>query len=170
MEDIYKLEKLILNVDSQTQFMIEHYIDSNFSSTIIFIHGFNDYHYNGEIVDYFISNKMNVIRLTLRNYGLLKRNKPLFYFTDLTDYFYEIDSTFEFIMSKTNLALHSVSICAHSTGGLTSIIYSQYGKYKKEISKLILNSPFVDLYFGNDIKSDLMEFCMETIISSYGYF
>jgi len=172
MEEKYKLNKIYNLINSKTEFLIEYYINIKFNKTIIFIHGFNDYHYNNEMSDYFIDNKINVVRLTLRNYGLLSREQPQFYFTELTDYFYEIDKTIEFVNKTFSIvnADNSIYLYGHSTGGLTSIMYCHHGKYKNYIDKLILNSPFVDLYLGNDFKSTLEEYAMKTFISWYGYF
>lgn len=168
----YNLTKEYKLVNPDIEFMIEHYINIQNSSTIIFIHGFNDYHYNDELTDCMIDNDLNVMRITLRNYGLNKTTQPKFYFTNLEEYFFEIDSTFELLSNIKSIhdMNHKIILCGHSTGGLTSIIYANSGKYKSSISKLLLNSPFMDYYFGSNLKSDFIELAMESIVSLYGYF
>ena len=147
------------------KFKIEYYFDPTFTNSTILIHGFNDFHYNDLLSKQLLLNKSNVFLLTLRNYDGMQQLEPQFYINNLKKYFIEINTTIELITSLILSKIHDIYLMGHSTGGLTSIAYCYEGDYKSKITKLILNSPFLD--FNN---SCIEEFYLKTIGQIIGYF
>jgi alpha-beta hydrolase superfamily lysophospholipase len=106
---------------------------------IILLHGFNDYHYNETLHQQLLDKHYNVYALTLRNYGINKKNNDLaFYVDDFKDYFIELDKVFSLI----DTAHEEIEVMAHSTGAIIILIYLYYKKLK--LRRLILNSPFLE--------------------------
>ena len=147
------------------KYKIEYNLNLTNTSSTILIHGFNDFHYNKLLHEKIIANKSNVFLLTLRNYNGLQEREPQFYTNNLKNYFHEINDTIEKIMNLTSTTCKDIYLMGHSTGGLISIAYCHEGIYKSKITKLILNSPFLD--FNN---SCLEEIYLKTIGQFVGYF
>lgn len=106
---------------------------------VLYLHGFNDYFFQAHIAEAFHEQGYNFYALDLRKYGrsILPHQTPN-YCRSITEYFEEIDRSIE-IIGKENII-----ILGHSTGALIACVYLNTGKYKDHVSKLILNSPFLE--------------------------
>jgi alpha-beta hydrolase superfamily lysophospholipase len=106
---------------------------------VLYLHGFNDYFFQAHVAEQFHEKGYNFFALDLRKYGrsTLPHQTPN-YCRSVTEYFEEIDRALEIIGEN------NVILLGHSTGGLIAGIYLNTGKYKDQIDKLILNSPFLE--------------------------
>jgi alpha-beta hydrolase superfamily lysophospholipase len=110
--------------------------------SVLYLHGFNDYFFQAHVADRFNQNGYNLYALDLRKYGrsLLPYQHPN-YCRDTKEYYEEIDRSIEIIKQQTD---QEIILLGHSTGGLIAASYLNNGTYKKDIDRLILNSPFLD--------------------------
>lgn len=111
---------------------------------VLYIHGFADYFFNGELGDFFNKCGYDFYALDLRKYGrsLLPHQHPNFC-KDLSEYFEEIDEAINIIRNRDG---HSKLILnGHSTGGLTSSLYAHERRNDNLIDGLLLNSPWFDM-------------------------
>src|SRR5690554_5981760 len=81
--------------------------------------------------------------LDLRKYGrsLMEHQHPN-YCIDIEEYFEEISIVLRQIHEASK---EKVVLLAHSTGGLITANYMNFGKEKNLVKTLVLNSPFSDL-------------------------
>ena len=114
---------------------------------MILLHGFNDFHYNNELIDKLNSRGFNVFALTLRHYGLnILDDSRIFYPENSTfkTYFTELDETINYI--KHTVLNAELYITAHSTGALiVSYYFFSKRDRQSEFKKCVLNGPFFDL-------------------------
>ena len=110
---------------------------------ILYIHGYMDYFFQPHLAEAFIQHGYNFYALDLRKYGRsLEGVSHPNYCHDIQDYFAEISEAIRIICEEDK---HDTLILkGHSTGGLTSSLYTAHGKYRESIKALILNSPFFD--------------------------
>lgn len=108
---------------------------------VLYIHGFIDYFFHPHVAEEFHKNDFDFYALDLRKSGrsILPNQSP-YRIDDLFKYFKEIDTSIDVIWSKSNTELF---LFGHSTGGLIASIYGNSGKYRRDLSGLILNSPFM---------------------------
>jgi len=110
---------------------------------ILFIHGFIDYFFHPHVAKKFDENGYDFFALDLRKYGhSLMKHQRACYCKTLDEYFEEIDMSIKEIIGTGS---ESVILLGHSTGGLTSSLYANYGAEKKHVSAVILNSPFFEM-------------------------
>lgn len=110
---------------------------------ILFIHGFIDYFFHPHVAKKFDENGYDFFALDLRKYGhSLMKHQRACYCKTLDEYFEEIDMSIKEIIATGS---ESVILLGHSTGGLTSSLYANYGAEKKHVSGVILNSPFFEM-------------------------
>lgn len=115
----------------------------------LYIHGFNDYFFQGELADSFVANGYDFYAIDLRKYGrsLLPGQKPA-QARSLDEYFPDIDS------ALLSIGRRPVVMVAHSTGGLIACYYLKKMEQRadtllsRRIDRLILNSPFLDWNLG----------------------
>ncbi len=109
---------------------------------VLYIHGYLDYFFQEHMADYFVSRGKNFYAVDLRKYGrsLLPNQHP-YYCKKLTEYFPEIDYAIKTMLKEGNV---DITLIGHSTGGLISIMYGSFGPYREFITRMILNSPFLD--------------------------
>ncbi|MGB1016456.1 MAG: alpha/beta fold hydrolase [Nannocystaceae bacterium] len=126
---------------------------------LLYIHGFNDYFFNGELADRVNAEGLDFYALDLRKYGRSFRDgQTLAYIEDLTTYYEEIDASVSRIRERDG---HThLTLLGHSTGGLTSTLYAAD---RPGIDALILNSPFYDLAV-----SSLIEGIFERLMKAIG--
>lgn len=111
---------------------------------ILYIHGYIDYFFQSHVAKFFNSHGYDFYALDLRKYGRsLLPNQHFNYCRDLTEYFEEITSSINIITSDGGHK--SITLLAHSTGGLTSVLYAAKGELRDKLNMLILNSPFFEL-------------------------
>ncbi|XWN37664.1 MAG: alpha/beta hydrolase [Balneola sp.] len=110
--------------------------------TVLYIHGFNDYFFHPHLAEEFHKNDYNFFALDLRKYGrsLLGHQHPN-YCRDISEYYEEISESLNIIHKENG---KEIVILGHSTGGLISSLYANFGQNKELISALILNSPFFE--------------------------
>lgn len=108
---------------------------------ILYIHGFNDYFFQGALGDSVISHGWNFRAVDLRRYGRsLRPGMKRYQVKNLDEYFHDIDSA---IVDMNHAGIDTVVILAHSTGGLIASLYMNACP-PSCVTGLILNSPFLD--------------------------
>ena len=117
------------------------YKTNNNKKAIIWFPGYNDYYYHFHVGEKFIENNYDVWALFPHNY---KRCNESFFIDDISKYFLQIDKVIE---KMVDYNYEDIILYGHSAGGLSVVSYCNLGKNKDKISRVILNSPFLD--FGN---------------------
>ncbi len=122
----------------------------NATRAVFYIHGFNDYVFNKELIDKFNKQGISFFGIDLHNYGrnINANTKYLYYFDNVDEFFDELKLSIEFI--KNNYHIENLSILAHSQGGLIASLFVE--KYPNIADNLILNSPFFDFYLPSYIE------------------
>lgn len=133
--------------------------------SVLYLHGYVDYFFHPHLGEKFNQNNFDFFALDLRKHGrsLMQHQHPN-YCKDIEEYFEEISISIRKIVSESN----SVFLLAHSTGGLTASCYMNYGKERKLIDGLILNSPFLD-FNQSKIEKSISQFVAKLIarVSNY---
>ena len=140
--------------------------------SIIYIHGYIDYFFHPHVAEKFIENGFDFYALDLRKYGrswLPHQRKN--YCKSLTEYFEEITVAINLICEKSNSSVcPPIYLLGHSTGGLTTCNYANFGEQKNKVSGLILNSPFLDFYDSEFKKNFTLAACnVFSLFTDYGY-
>ncbi|MEC4115123.1 alpha/beta hydrolase [Myroides pelagicus] len=114
-----------------------------FSKTVLYIHGFNDYFFQTHMMEYINANSINFFAIDLRKYGrsLLEGQHPN-YCESMREYFPDIDYAVNFIFGQNKDV--QFYLMGHSTGGLLATYYAKYGLLRNRLQGLLLNSPFLD--------------------------
>jgi|SRR5690554_92475 len=110
--------------------------------SVLYIHGFIDYFFHEHLANEFSTNGYDFYALDLRKYGrsLMEHQHPN-YCRSIEEYFEEISIAIKQIHDSSN---GEVFLLAHSTGGLTTSNYMNYGQERDLVKALVLNSPFFD--------------------------
>lgn len=115
---------------------------------VLYIHGFNDYFFQGEMADSFIAHGYDFYAVDLRKYGRsLMPGQKLAQTRSLTEYFPDIDSAMTVMESDDHKRF---ILAAHSTGGLIACFFMKKMEQKADtavisrVEAMILNSPFLD--------------------------
>jgi len=110
---------------------------------VLYIHGFMDYFFQVHLAEAYNQHGFNFYALDLRKYGrsLAEHQHPNFC-KDLTEYFEEISASLQIISEQDENDW--ILLSGHSTGGLTSSLYTADGEYRHLVKALFLNSPFFD--------------------------
>lgn len=111
---------------------------------VLYVHGWNDYFFQAELAGFFADRGFAFYAIDLRRYGRSRRPEQLAgYIDDLDDYGQELDAALEI------MAVHheSVTLTAHSTGGLVAALWADRrgSELPIPVDGLILNSPWLDL-------------------------
>lgn len=144
--DNFNYEKIELANDYEGK-VVATFISSNKNKQgqlpLLYLHGFVDYFFHDHVAEQFHKKGYNFYAIELRKYGhsLLPNQHPN-YCKSLYEYFEEIDIIIEKIHS---LDQQKIIFLGHSTGGLIASLYAAKGKNKAYLSKLILNSPFLEI-------------------------
>lgn len=122
--------------------LIGHPNNGSNRKAVLYIHGFVDYFYQTHVADWHQVNGWDFYGLELRKYGrsILKHQKPN-NTRDLAEYFEEISISIRKL--KHDLNYDTIVLNGHSTGGLTSALYCEFGNEKELLDGLVLNSPFL---------------------------
>lgn len=108
---------------------------------ILYIHGFNDYFFQGALGDSCVAHDWNFRAVDLRRYGRsLRPGMKRYQVRDLSEYFPDIDSA---IVEMNTAGMDTIVILAHSTGGLIASLYMNETP-PGNVYGLMLNSPFLD--------------------------
>src|SRR5690554_7610758 len=110
--------------------------------SVLYIHGFIDYFFHEHLANEFSTNGYDFYALDLRKYGrsLMEHQHPN-YCRSIEEYFEEISIVLRQIHEASK---EKVVLLAHSTGGLITANYMNFGKEKNLVKTLVLNSPFFD--------------------------
>lgn len=132
---------------------------------ILYVHGYNDYFFQKEMADTFITHGYNFYAIDLRKYGRsILKDQTKFEARSLDEYFEDIDSALYIIEED---CINNVILIGHSTGGLISAYYLSSKKDHEGIIKtLILNSPFLEF----NLNSFQKEYLVPLVSSFSGVF
>ena len=112
---------------------------------VLYVHGFNDYFFQSEMADSFAAHAIDFYAVDLRRYGRsILPGQRMFDVRNLNEYFQDIDSALSVMKAA---GTDSVILMGHSTGGLITSYYMAR-QPSPMVSKLILNSPFLDWNLG----------------------
>jgi alpha-beta hydrolase superfamily lysophospholipase len=111
------------------------------TGTVLYLHGFIDYFFQRHVAIEFTRRKYNYYALDLRKYGRSLSTIHPNFCKEIAEYFPEISAAFEIIENEGSQA---VILMAHSTGALAALLYAKEGRYHDRVSRIILNSPFLD--------------------------
>lgn len=120
--------------------LIRKKVNTSSTKAILYVHGFNDYFFQTEEANFFIDLGFHFYAVDLRKYGRsLLPHQKLNNCRSLEEYF---DDLLLCIQRIKNEGIDSITMVAHSTGGLICTLFLE--KYKDQIivDQLILNSPF----------------------------
>ncbi len=111
---------------------------------VLYIHGFCDYFFQTELANYFTTNGIDFYALDLRKYGRsLLTHQRANECRNLNEYFADIDTALSIIKAEGH---SNILINAHSTGGLTTVLYAKSKeKSIKKYNNIVLNSPFLSM-------------------------
>ncbi len=119
----------------------------------IYIHGFNDYFFQGALGDSMVAHGWNFRAVDLRRYGRsLKPGMKRYQVRNLNEYFPDIDSA---VVELSRAGIDTILMIGHSTGGLIASLYMN-GDPSSNIKGLILNSPFLSWNMGSFTRNFLI--------------
>lgn len=117
------------------------------AASVLYIHGFNDYFFQGEMAQKADSAGYAFYAVDLHNYGRsLRSGDRIGEIHDIAEYFAELDSCIAEMKRQHPEA--PVALIGHSTGGLIAIMYAAARENGKNLSALVLNSPFLEMNYG----------------------
>ncbi len=132
---------------------------ANVKKAIVYVHGYNDYFFQSAFGDSANAHGFNFYAVDLRKYGRsILPHQDAFFCKKMDEYFADIDSAIAIARQEGN---ENIYLMGHSTGGLTSSLYT--GQNQANVDGLILNSPFLDWNFG-----PMMEGIVIPIVSFIG--
>lgn len=112
-------------------------------ASVLYIHGFNDYFFQRSLAQKLDSAGYSFYAIDLHNYGRSYRaGERMGEVHDLSEYFPEIDSALAEIRARDNGPL---ILLGHSTGGLIATLYATNRGNGKDLSAIVLNSPFLEM-------------------------
>ncbi|MFC6166715.1 alpha/beta hydrolase [Acinetobacter terrestris] len=119
---------------------------------VLYIHGFIDYFFQTEMAEQFNQHGFDFYALDLRKYGRSHLPHQKYYnVREMAEYDAEITQALEIMGAEGHDA---VLLCGHSTGGLTTTLYTAHHPDHPLIKALWVNSPFYDFNM-NPIKKKL---------------
>lgn len=115
---------------------------------LLYLHGWNDYFFHGELAEFFTKQGIAFYALDLRKYGRsLRDHQTPGYIEDLETYDEDIALAWAAIERDMAHRFPGAglrrAIFAHSTGGLISVLWAN--RYPGRIAALMLNSPWLEL-------------------------
>lgn len=122
--------------------------DPSVSHAVLMVHGFTDYFFNTELADRFAARGIASYALDLHKCGRSHRDGQTPHFTtNLARYDTELERALDAIAAECNAKL---LIYGHSAGGLVVSLWldrrRRAATTAKDVSGLILNSPWLDLH------------------------
>lgn len=133
--------------------------ESPTAKAVLYIHGFCDYFFQTELAEAFTKSGYDFYAIDLRKYGRsYLPNQRINSCRKLSEYFADIDTALSIIKSEGHI---DITINAHSTGGLTTVLYAKQHQQQKKYNKIILNSPFLSMnqsWFKEHILIPVMSF------------
>ncbi|MDH6357673.1 alpha/beta hydrolase [Parabacteroides sp. PF5-9] len=136
---------------------------SESDKAVLYLHGYNDYFFQKALGDSITAHGYHFYALDLRKYGrsILPHQDP-FFCKSLTEYFADIDTALTIIRQEGN---REIILMGHSTGGLILPLYMKECGDRHPVSRMILNSPFLDMHM-----SWLMEKVLVPVVAFVGKF
>jgi alpha-beta hydrolase superfamily lysophospholipase len=129
------------------------------AKAVLYIHGFCDYFFNRELAEAYTTNDFDFYAIDLRKYGRsYLKNQDINSCRSLEEYFPDIDTALAIIKAEGH---NNITINAHSTGGLTTVLYAKAHQQNKKYNKIVLNSPFLSMnqsWFKEHILIPVMSF------------
>ena len=115
---------------------------------VLYLHGFLDYFFQSHVADAFVAAGYDFYALDLRKYGrsMGSAEHPNFC-KALEEYFPEMTAAIDIITRVEGHA--TVVLMAHSTGALPGLLYAQVGDRRASLTRMILNSPFLEMPKGS---------------------
>lgn len=129
---------------------VEYSVLPEADTAVLYIHGYMDYFFQHHLAAYFIEQGISFYAIELRKYGSsIKPHQHENYFKNISEY----DEEISIVLNKIKQDGHSnIILNGHSTGGLIATHYALHGEYKKLISGIILNSPFLEFNIPKTLK------------------
>lgn len=113
---------------------------------VLYVHGFNDYFFQNEMGREFNARGINFYAVDLRRYGRsLRPWQYPFDVRDMQEYFADIDSALSRIRRDGNT---DITLSGHSTGGLTTALFTALRGARCGVSRLVTDSPFLEWNFS----------------------
>jgi alpha-beta hydrolase superfamily lysophospholipase len=123
--------------------LVHHPAASPTRRAVLHVHGFADYFFHTEYAAWWVERGYDFYALDLRKYGRsIRPHQTPTYVADLHTYFAEIDLAWWRVTERDGH--DSVVVSAHSTGGLTTALWSHH-RQPDALAGLVLNSPWFDL-------------------------
>lgn len=112
---------------------------------VLYVHGFNDYFFQKEMGEHFNDSAYNFYAVDLRRYGRsLRPWQYPFNVRNLSEYFEDIDAALAIIRADGN---RDITLSGHSTGGLTTALYTAERGARCGVQRLVTDSPFLQWNF-----------------------
>ncbi len=112
----------------------------------LYVHGFNDYFFQGEMGRRFVDSGYHFYAVDLRRYG--RSYEPWQYpfnIRDQKEYFADIDSA---IMQMCRDGITDITLGGHSTGGLTVCLLAAEKGSQAGVKRVVTDSPFLAWNFN----------------------
>ncbi|NIJ55167.1 alpha/beta hydrolase [Dyadobacter arcticus] len=120
------------------------------TKAVLYVHGFNDYFFQEEMAERFVSEGYNFYAVDLRKYGRSwLSNQKFNNVRDLSEYFADLDTTLAIIKSEGS---EKILLSGHSLGGLVISLYADAKNGKELFDAVLLNSPLFDLPTKSGLK------------------
>lgn len=118
----------------------------NSKKGFLYIHGFNDYFFQGEMGRQFVDSGYHFYAVDLRRYGRsrLPWQYP-FNVRDQKEYFADIDSA---LVQMRRDGITDITLGGHSTGGLTVCYFAACRGARVGVSRVVTDSPFLAWNFN----------------------
>ncbi len=160
--DGYEKQTIAMPKDAEGEVIctiIRHKSNIPTTKAVLYIHGFCDYFFQKELAEAYTQNGVTFYAIDLRKYGRsFLPNQRVNSCRNINEYFADIDTALSIIKTEGH---SNITINAHSTGGLTTVLYASQHKGIKKYNKIVLNSPFLSMnqsWFKEHILIPLMSF------------
>lgn len=128
------------------------------TKAVLYVHGFNDYFFQEEMAERYISEGFNFYAVDLRKCGRSWLSHQKFgNVRDLSEYYADIDTALAVIRGEGN---EKVLLSGHSLGGLVNSLYASERLGREKFDALLLNSPL----FALNIKSGLKKTALPLLL------
>lgn len=112
-------------------------------TAVLYVHGYVDYFFQRELAAFYRERGFAFYALDLRKSGRsLRPHQTPYFVRDLGEYYAELDQALALVRAAGH---RRVIVNAHSTGGLTAVLWAHDRGRDAGPDALVLNSPFFDL-------------------------
>lgn len=145
INETYQIRTLQLEPDyagEVTATLMRYDASDSTRKAVLYVHGYGDYFFHDHVRQWFNAQGYNFYALDLRKHGRsLLPHQRASYAKNLEEYFEELTESIRLIKEVDGNDF--LVLNGHSTGGLTTSLYTAKGAAKEQIDALLLNSPFV---------------------------